>query len=68
MPKIKNKAFEKFAYVLVAIGALNWGLDKVVSFNIVDQVLSWVSLTSIGTIVYGAIGLAGAWMLYNIFK
>lgn len=65
---ITGKLWEKTAYVLTSVGALNWGLDKVFSFNIVDWLLTMVKLTSYSIYVYGLIGLAGAFAVYKIFK
>ena len=61
------KLLEKIAFVLVAVGALNWGLVEVLNFNLVTTVLSWIGLTGFSTWVYGAIGLSGAWTLKKIF-
>ena len=64
---INGKLWEKIAYVLVAVGALNWGLVEVLNFNLVTTVLGWVGLAGFATWVYVAIGLSGAWLLKNIF-
>ena len=55
-------------YITTAVGALNWGLVKLFNFNLVDTLLSWISLTGFGVYIYGAIGLAGAYGLYTIYK
>ncbi|HLF53672.1 MAG TPA: DUF378 domain-containing protein [Candidatus Nanoarchaeia archaeon] len=52
------------AFVLVIIGAINWGL-AVWDINIV------ASLFGAGTfakVIYGLIGLSGVWMIYSAFK
>jgi len=67
MAKIKMKPLEWVAYLLVSIGALNWGLDKVAGFNIVDWLLGLVNLAGYSIFVYGAVGLAGAYSLYKIW-
>lgn len=65
---LNGKLWEKIAYVLVGVGALNWGLDKVLSFNVVDWLLTLIGIASYSIYVYGAVGLAGAYSLYKIFK
>lgn len=65
---MKMKPLEWVAYILVSVGALNWGLEKVVGFNLVDTLLSWVTLTGFAVYVYGAVGLAGAWFFYRIWQ
>lgn len=65
---LSGKLWEKIVYVLVGVGALNWGLDKVLSFNVVDWLLTLIGIASYSIYVYGAVGLAGAYSLYKIFK
>mgnify|MGYP001608739714 CR=1 FL=1 len=65
---LQGKLWEKIVFVLVGVGALNWGLDRFFSFNVVDWLLSLVGLASFSLYVYGAIGLSGAYYLYKIFK
>ena len=67
MVKFKMKPLEWVAYLLVSIGALNWGLAEVLNFNAVDWLLGLVNLTSYSIFVYGAVGLAGAYSLYKIW-
>ena len=57
--------YEKTAAVLVAIGAINWGLAEL-GWNVVQALLgSWPMLV---TIVYYLVGLSGVWALYKVFK
>lgn len=51
------------AYVLVVIGALNWGL-AVFGVNVV----AWLSIGWLITLVYALVGLSGLWMIYKAFK
>ena len=59
---------EKITYVLVGVGALSWGLDKVFSFDVVDWLLTLIKISSYSIYVYGIVGLAGAFYLYKLFK
>ena len=67
MVKIHMKPLQWVVYILIAVGALNWGLVEVLNINLVDSILGWVGLTSLATWAYTAIGLAGAWALAKIF-
>jgi len=49
------------ALILVLVGALNWFLVGVFNFNLVDFILG--SMTLVTRIVYGAVGVAGIWLL-----
>ncbi len=53
------------AYVLVIIGALNWGLVAL-NFNLVSAIFGVASLLS--KIVYGLVGIAGIYTIYAILK
>lgn len=58
----KMSTIDWVAYVLVVIGALNWGL-AVFSFNLVELLtISWLIKT-----VYALVGLSGLWMIYKAF-
>lgn len=67
MAKISMKPLQWVAYILVAVGALNWGLVGLLNFNLVDTVLGWIGLTGFTTWVYAAIGIAGALALAKIW-
>jgi len=68
MAKLKMKPLEWVAYILVAVGALNWGLVEVLGFDLVGTLLSWIGLTKFAIWIYGVVGLAGAWAIYKIWK
>lgn len=52
----------KFAWALVIIGALNWGLVGLFNFNLVEAILGqWAVLE---TIVYVLVGLSAVAMLF----
>lgn len=54
------------AMVLVIVGALNWGLVGLFSFNLVNAILG--GIPTLEAIVYILVGLAGAWMIYTGVK
>lgn len=55
------KVLNTIVLVLVIIGALNWGLIALFSFDLV----SWLfgNMTMLSRIVYGLVGLAGLWAI-----
>lgn len=52
------------AWVLIVVGALNWGLVGVANYNVVSSVLGDGTLTSV---VYDLVGLAGVWTVVQKF-
>jgi uncharacterized membrane protein YuzA (DUF378 family) len=52
------------AWVLVVVGALNWGLT-VLGFNLVEVLLGWMPV--LVTVVYALVGLAALYMVYAAF-
>lgn len=53
------KIIDKIALLLVIIGAINWGLIGIFSFNLVDALfgtMSWIS-----RIIYALVGISGLW-------
>lgn len=58
--------YDKTAYALAAIGAINWGLNEL-GWNAVEKLIgSWSAITA--TIVYYIIAVAGIWSLIKLFK
>ena len=49
------------AYILVIVGALNWGLVGIFDFDLVETIFGEMSVLS--RIVYGAVGLSGLFLL-----
>lgn len=47
------------ATLLMVIGAINWGLVGIFSFNLVDAIFGEGSVLS--TIIYILVGIAGVW-------
>lgn len=56
----------KIAYLLVIIGALNWGLVGVFNFNLVAMIFGAGSLLS--RIVYSLVGLSGVYLIWDYIK
>lgn len=52
------------AWVLVIIGALNWGLVGFFHFDLVDAMFG--TMTGLSRLVYGIVGLAGLWQLIAV--
>lgn len=59
--------FDKICLILVIIGALNWGLVGLFSFDLV----AWIcggSTAIISRIIYTVIALAGIWCISLLFR
>ena len=52
------------AYILVIVGALNWGLYGVFNFNLVSSIFSGAR-TAGSIIVYTLIALASLWLILS---
>lgn len=59
---------EKAAMILGSVGALNWGLVYWLNFNVVSFITNFLPVTGVDKIIYGLVGLSGAWALYYAFK
>lgn len=49
------------AWILVVIGAINWGLVGFFNFNLVDAIFGAGSI--VARIIYALVGLAGLWSI-----
>jgi len=58
---MKMSSIDWVAWILVVIGALNWGLVGVTNLNLVETVLGTTALTQV---VYLLVGLAGLYMVW----
>ena len=54
------------AYVLVIVGALNWGLFGLFDFNLVSSVFSGARTVG-SVIVYTVIAIAALWLILSPF-
>lgn len=55
------KTLNTLVLILLIIGALNWGLIALFSFDLVAWLFG--SMTLLSRIVYGLVGLAGLWAI-----
>ena len=62
------KALDVLASVLVIVGALNWGLVAVARFDLVAAIfgLHFGETSAITAVVYGLVGLAGAYQAFAL--
>lgn len=70
---MEKSSLDWIAYVLVVIGALNWGLVGLKSFGAVSYDWDLVALLLgampwLAAIVYLLVGLSGLWVLFKLFK
>jgi len=54
------------AFILVVIGALNWGLVGIFNFDLVAFLLG--DMSAISRIVYALVGLSGLYMIISAAK
>jgi uncharacterized membrane protein YuzA (DUF378 family) len=59
-------ALDWIAWVLVVVGAINWGLVGAFNFNLVAALLG--DMTTAARIVYGLVGLAGLYFISIPFR
>jgi len=57
----KMNVVDWIAFVLVIIGALNWGLVGIFQFNLVDTLTGSVEI--IPRIIYGLVGVAAIYLI-----
>ncbi len=55
--------YDWVSWILVFIGALNWGLVAVFSWNLVETILGTSSTTRV---IYTLVGLAALYELYKV--
>lgn len=62
------KTLDVLASVLVIVGALNWGLVAVARFDLVAALfgLHFGETSAITAVVYGLVGLAGAYQAFTL--
>lgn len=70
---MERSAIDWIAYILVVIGALNWGLVGLSSFSAVSYNWDLVALIfgswpAVAAIVYLLVALSGIWVLVKLFK
>ena len=62
---VKMGALDKVTKTLVVIGALNWGL---LAISPKAELVQYLSVPWLVTLVYALIGLSGLWELIALFK
>lgn len=62
----KMKIIDKTALVLIIIGAINWGLIGLFSFDLVATLFGDMSILS--RIVYSLVGISGLWGIKLLFE
>jgi len=60
------KALNLIAWILVIIGAINWGLFGAFHFNLVNAIFGSVAILE--RIIYIVVGLAGIYSIFNCKK
>ena len=60
----RMNVWDKVAYVLVVVGGLNWGLIAFFDYNLVTELFG--SSEDVVRVIYGAVGLAAAYMTYTM--
>ncbi len=58
---MKMSTIDWLAWVLVVVGAINWGLVGVANLNLVETIFGMGTLTQV---VYLLVGLGGLYMLW----
>ncbi|MDQ5949358.1 MAG: uncharacterized protein QG589_484 [Patescibacteria group bacterium] len=54
------------AFVLVIVGALNWGLVGAFGFDLVKALLG--DMSTLSRVVYGLVGLSAVYMIFAAMK
>ena len=66
MSKDKGSALGTIVWLLIIIGALNWGLVGFFQFNLVDVIFHAVPMVS--RVVYAVVGLCALYSIYTKLK
>lgn len=61
---MKMNPLDKLSWLLVTIGALNWGFVGFFDYNVVDELLGAGSTGA--KVVYDIVGLAAVWSLWGM--
>lgn len=59
------KVIDTIALILIVIGAINWGLIGLFSFNLVELIFG--DMTFLARAVYTLVGISGLWGIKLIF-
>lgn len=64
---MKLDIFDWVALLLVLIGAINWGFVGLLNFDLVAFLFGG-PMTILSRIIYGLVGLAGAYVIFLLMK
>ena len=59
-------ALDWIAFVLVVIGAINWGLIGFFGWDLVAAIFG--AMSTVSKIIYALVGLGGIWMIVYAFR
>ena len=62
----KRSALDLIALILLIIGGINWGLVGFFNYDLVAKIFGVMS--TLTTIIYVLVGLAGLWTIYYLSK
>lgn len=65
MAKKEKSWLDWLVFILVIVGAINWGLFAF-NFNLVDFIFG--SIAWLATLIYVLVGLAGIYLIFYIFR
>ena len=63
---MKMSGVDWVAFVLVIVGAINWGLVGFFDWNLVDSIFG--AGGTIAKIIYALVGLSGLWSIWHAAK
>lgn len=62
----KFNVLDWISFVLVIVGALNWGFIGLFDFNLVAMIFG--DMTMLGRLVYDLVGLSAVYMIYAAYR
>jgi len=62
----KYKTLDWVVFILVVVGAVNWGLVGLFSFDLVGAIFG--EMSALAKIVYVLVGIAGVYLIFNCKK
>ena len=63
---MKMDSLQMISWVLITLGAINWGLVGLFGVNLVESLFS--AWPAVGQIIYILIGLAGVYSVWGMFS
>ena len=62
---MKKSIVDLVAWILVVVGALNWGLVGAINFDLVATLFG--TFTTVSRVIYALVGVAGLWVIMMSF-